>query len=830
MLLFALLSTFSSFQDWQLDHLSRWEHQASLWMTQAESDIYESLEPSDQEKFKGFFVARRIKHPEKWPETGLQLPHFFVPEKFGDIRDALSFALGSPKEISASPHHQGTPAAWVYQDKRFDFKPLGKNKVQLAASSLPAWEHVKKDQILHPNLRYDFRTLTIGRNRLPAELKWQKTSLSGSWRIPRDNATHWRVELEIPQAFLEQFKPKTMGKMQSAIGKQQTMELLVFLKTQNDQPLDQVEPFYIRHDSKRVDFSSTKTLIFETILPPGRYHAELLAYSGFLPWGLRTQTTITTLPSDIPRIGDPIVCPTWQPAELQVTNTDDILAGNILYKTTPTNTQAPTRVLVATSIPDTQLKLHRGNSVPVNLKKLSQDDTWAVFESPQLTPTDSLIALGFTPKSPLVAMSSFGPRPGSKTSAPPVFQQNGSQNYLQLESLDFAPTAELHHLFVNNEAFLASKTGSFPWPALNWDRTAKLRLEYFAENQWQFADFTVSRRNLFQEIQVRPKFLVAGFRDLQGKPSQVPFSVEVEGIPIPPRKTTAFTQVPKLWGIVVSDPLLRSQAWTEIRDSISQWLRENTGENDYIYIVHIATRPQLVLEPTPFKTTVLATLKSLHSKVELENYFTVRYLFQGLTQLPQHQTMPHQVLLLTHQLTEEVSQMETLLPLLRDTGLQLYNLEFPFEFQAESSERIASAKEDPLEGMKAREEDEQRRYGTLRDNIQESRNVKAGWSFVFRTKGQKRDAKEEAIRREAFQRAFNQQLASLTAGMALQSGAGETNQSLFQFLESLSNWQKNLVHISLPLPIVSSEMIQVKPKQGHVASWTLVEWTPQGKP
>jgi len=821
MLLVAFLNLVNLYQGLQLNAIDQWEKHARFWMTKEEVRIYDRLTSAEQEKFKGYFVARRLTDPDTWPSTGLQLPLFYIPKSHNDIRDALVFTLGEPQRVVAGPYHANQPVAWIYPDRRFNFLPEGDQKVRLAKSSETEWEAVKQSLVRHPELRYDFRHLTIGRNRLPAELKWRATTLKGAWRIPGEQGTRWRVTFGIPETFQKQF-------LESGVRTSQTMEMLVFLKNDPSQARDDLESYQIRHDSRRIDFASVSQLTFETSLPPGRFHAEILIYSGFLGIGLRAETVVTTLPDGLPRIGDPIVCESWQAAGIERTETLEILAKDTLYQPTTQARTGPARVLVASRFATARLLLQTSNAPAKPLKLIANSDGWAVFDCPPLGPEDRLIALGQNPGSPIVAFSGRGTAHGLADSEPPKFEQQGHQDYVAIETLQFDNPGKLTLLSVNGEPLLASQNGKFPWPAFDWGGTADIRFDYQRDDRWLHAQYKLGRNQVYQEIRVQPKFVVTGVRDLNGKPAKTPFKIQVEGATIPPEKTTELSAVPKLWGIVVSDPLLKSPAWGQVLDTFQSWLRQEVGEGDLVYIVHIDTRPRLVLSPTKTKPLVQATLNALHSTVELENYFTVRYLFEGLTQLPQHAAMPHQVLLLTHQLTEEVSQMETLLPILRETGLQLYNLEFPFEFQSESEERLENTEADPLLAMKAQHEDDQWRYGPLKNNIQETTPVTAGWKFVFRTRGQKRDAKEDAIRLEAFRRAFNQQLANLTAGMTFKKGSQETQQTMFLFLEQLSAWQDSLVHVRLPLPFVSAEMIKVDAGEGYTAAWTLVSWDPNG--
>ena len=205
---------------------------------------------------------------------------------------------------------------------------------------------------------------------------------------------------------------------------------------------------------------------------------------------------------------------------------------------------------------------------------------------------------------------------------------------------------------------------------------------------------------------------------------------------------------------MVNDAILESQAWLEIRRVLMSWLKNHTSERDQIYVVHISNRPELVVPPTQNKVMVQAGIESLTPKAELENYFTVRYLIDGLTHLPEHQTLPHQVLLITDQLSNELKQLEDLLSTLRRTGLQIYNLEFPYEFTPESEQRFQETRSDPTLAMKVQEDRDQWMRSATRDNFQEERNVQSGFSIPIGGKSQERDAERERILNEAFHEAF----------------------------------------------------------------------------
>ena len=468
-----------------------------------------------------------------------------------------------------------------------------------------------------------------------------------------------------------------------------------------------------------------------------------------------------------------------------------------------------------------------GDGSSTGLAYLFSADGWAVFDLPPQSQTNfRLIALGdadqngFLPFS-LGAAGLAAPAANSK----PAFRQKG-QNYLQQEKLSFGDRGDLQLLFVNELPYMASSSGHFPWTPLDWGKTARLRYEFQDQGKWRSAAYDMQRAGIFEQVSVRPKSLVVGTRVPDGQIKGVEVEVRVEGAVIPPSKATPFTSLPKMWGIVVNDPLLKSKAWNGIRQALLEWLKKNTQSNDLIYVVQISHRPELLVAPTSRKSLIQACLLSLEPSSPRANYFTVRYLVDALTHMKEHGSLPHQALLLTHQLTDEVSQLEDLLPLLRKTGLQIYDLEFPFEFVPETEIPTKPDPDDKLTQMAVAEQIEQRQMLGIRDNFQEDRNVKAGFRIPLGARKAKRMSEEERIKQEAFRASFSKQLASMTAGLAHVSGAGETSQSLHRFLDQLTLWQRNLVHLELPLPYVDEDMIQVKAAPGYSAAWTLVDWKP----
>ena len=276
---------------------------------------------------------------------------------------------------------------------------------------------------------------------------------------------------------------------------------------------------------------------------------------------------------------------------------------------------------------------------------------------------------------------------------------------------------------------------------------------------------------------------------------------------------------------MVNDPLLKSAIWPQARELLLQWLKTHTGPKDLIYIIHNTHRPEMVLEPTTFKPLVQATLSALTPKTNRKNVFTIQYFVDALTHLKHHQTRPHQVIMLTDRLSGEVKQIEDLMPKLRSTGLQLYNLEFPF-LDPEHTETQIGVDNDPLTTMAENAEKDPKNRAGMHDSFMETRSTPPLLSWSFGKKKANRESRQAAILDDAFQQAFNQQLATLTAGIGLASTYGESTQSLHRFFQNLTDWQKSLVHLDIALPYLDADLVRVAAQDGYTAGWTLVEWQP----
>lgn len=794
-----------------------WDQLAEPWMTHGEKALFQTLSDSEKVRFRGWFCARRAKNPDQWSPYGLFLPVFFPKTQFGDIRDQIQALLGEPHKVETSAVNTKLPTVWHYPDYLFRFE-LKDGKITLAEEAVTAWENAKQTLILHPDLRYDFRDHAFGRLRLPENLTYIETTVGHQQIIPESQGGRIRLYIELPDTF----KKAALAQVTSP---KQKFELLLFLKPENGMPIEAADPEFVRHDTAYGNLDQEGPLYFETYLPNGRFQAEFVCYSGFFNVALRGSHTITVAPPDLPRIGQPLITKTREKAGITAAKRNQITVAGYHYTPPerPLTDNSGAFALVRSEEPCQLILQAPGREE--TLTPIEQDGHIKVFKIPDNLHVHRFVAVGGNDPN-LQAVSTIGALNFPDHDLLRLDQVD-SASYLKLEELTVSGVQGPVTLFVNGVGYARSAVGRFPWPAFDWGETASLSFEYKHQGQTHRQTFTLPRGGVFQNLQVRSRHLLVGTLNQVDIPEASPFEILVEDQVVPPQSVTPIKDLPKLWGVVVNDPLLSSTEWPEIRAKMQRYLKKLFHSGDQVYIVQISTRPQLILPPTRNKAAVSAVFESLRPVDTRENAFTVRYLLDALTHLPQHGTLPHQVILLTHRLTEDTEQMETLLPYLRRTGLQLYNFEFPFAFQEETESRFQKLEEDPLVTMKVRDEADRRTYGALRDNFQEDSNVTAGYSIRFkkRKKEAEREAKNQALVEEAFIRAFNRQVAALTAGLSPKEDYGKSAQTLEAFLDQLLMWQDQLQHVELNLPYIDPSMIAVRTQPGHTGSWTLVPWS-----
>lgn len=800
-----------------------WETLARPWMTDAEAAIYDNLDSQrDRHRFQGIFVARRLETPQKWPKAGLFLPEFFVKKVHGDIRDYVAHALGQPDRTEPHPLNPNLPKSWHYPGTSIHFQPDRDNKVKLDPNSADDWNAIKDRYIKKPSLRYTFRLQSFGRTRLPDEITWLPTRLSRYWLMPQANGAKLVLEVPITDRFreyMDDFKGDP----------NQHMELLVFLKQNNDDTWNDVDNQRIRHASISANLKQDRTLVFETNLPTGYHLAEFRLYSGFLPFGMKASEKLLVLPNSWPRLGTPILTQDWFAAAPMVPNENPLFLINGVHYRPMSNydSNKPLRLLVPGVYDEQQLLVFDSAGKQQKFKPAFSVSGWTAYDLPKVLNMAGYLAMGRNSGSPNWALA--GNAKAFKSKVTDIqFKQQANSNYLLLDQLNFTlpEGQDTAYLFFHEKPVLATSQNNLDWLTLNWGQRLDLRIAYPQNQGFAYRDFYMQRTRVFQELQVTPKYVVAGTRKLGDIPKAVDFSIVLEGQPVPAAARTPYKDLDKLWGIVVNDALLKSPAWPRIRATLLDWLKQHLREGDLTYIVHISDRPKLLLAPTPHKPMVQATLEALNPSTQAENYFTLDYLINALTHLREHGTRPHQVMMLTNQLTDELVQMERLLPRLRELGLQLYNIEFPYAFTPDSQEeRDLETPVYVAEVMEPRDPSPERLI--TRDHQQDTSNVRAGWSIRFGTRKAEKLTKEEQLRKEAFVNAFNTQLATRTAGITQRAGFGETRQSMHSFLDKLAQWQETLVHVKLPVPYLDESMIGFVVPEGYDVAWTLVDWQPK---
>jgi len=792
-----------------------WVTLARPWMTVEETALYDSLDPIQQERFRGWFVARRLQEPDRWPETGTHLPEFFCAKPHGDIRDQIIHALGEPEKIEPMVQSPTLPGRLIYPDHSFGLVPEGGGKVALAPSSRAEWDKVLESRIRHPELKYDFSRNGFGRTRLPETMTWQDVTLDHLWWTPETDGGLVRMTLEVPETW-------RLKVMDESNRRELSMELLVQLYGPGQsEPIE--EPW---HAATPFEVGEDRRLHFRLHLPAGAYDAELMVYSGYHQTGLKTRTSISIRPDSLPRVSDPILSQTYVASGIDAAPIDRIDTGGFSYKPSKRyRAGLGARVLVNSPFEDTQLRIQKALEQPKALERVARDGDWFVFNLPPQKEPFRLISLGFPNLGATVALGAWGESFGTKDLT--GFAQNGATNYLSLEGLEIDQDAPLSLLFVNGEALAASKDGTYPWPAQDWGELADLRFEYARAGAWRFAPYQIRRNAVFQRVRVKPRFLVAGTRSERGLIREEPLEVTVLDQPVEVVRRTPLRKVPKLWGVVVNDPMLRTPAWPRVRDRLLGWLKEFSGEGDLVYLVQNAERPELVVAPTSVKATFEAALEALEPRSPQESWFSAPYLIEALTHLREHETMPHQVIFLTDRLTDQTSQMEELLLGLRGTGLQVYNLELPYLEPPRPEETLAAQKMSNYDRMKTEAEEDTEYRQAMRDDFMEKRGTPSLLSFRFGGKKRRESTREEAIRLEAFYNAFNTQLGTLTAGMGMVVEKGEISDATARFFDAMSRWQDCLVHLELNVPFIEPDMVEVRGEGGAVASWTLVEWKPK---
>ena len=286
-----------------------------------------------------------------------------------------------------------------------------------------------------------------------------------------------------------------------------------------------------RHGSQEVDLLAENSVTFQVHLPPGFFAAEFLTYSGFFETGLRATKTLAVKPPELPRIGDPIITQQWLKAGLTDPSTELISVGENAYLPAQTyRPNMPARVLVYSRHRETQVHIQGRSPLPRPLSLLESEGPWRVYEMPPQTGDYRIISLGFSGSGNAIALGATGTFQGSTDLT--GFAQNDTPNYLAWDHLAIQPQSDMVLAFVNGVPLAASTSGRFPWPSLDWGGLAKLRFEYAKQGSWFAANYDIRRNAVFEEVRVKPQFIVAGTKTREGSPKTVPLEISVVGQPV----------------------------------------------------------------------------------------------------------------------------------------------------------------------------------------------------------------------------------------------------------------------------------------------------------
>lgn len=807
-------------QDLSFDRKLSWEDAAAPWMTAEEARLYAQLDDVDKARFRGAFTARRQEDPSVWTGAGIFLPELMSKRSFGDIRDQLRFALGEPDSTEPLLQNPKLPGLWVFGDKRFTFAPAEGGKVRLTRASEPVWEAVKQSRIKQPDIKYRLGYNNFGRTRLLDDKVWVDTQVKHSWWTPDPSGALVHLEVQIPPAFREALRTQTYTRPTL------DLELLVKPEAPGGGVLLGTDDQVFHAGARYV--IGEPSVHFQIHLPHGYYQTQLQIYSGRFETAMNAPLKLNIRPDSLPVISDPIVSYEYRKAPITHAPSHLIEHKGTLY--TPSRelrSDVPGRVLVFSPHERTTCLVQNASTPGMALRLVERGDGVFVFELPAQKGEYRLMSIGVPADGgDLMALGAVGPAFGRQDLIP--FTQNGAANYLALETLDVKSPGPETFLFVNGAALAATKGGSFPWPAVDWGELADVRFEYQKGSTWFGADYQLRRNTVFQRLQVKPRYLVAAGRDAAGRPMASTMTVSLVGQPAKIITSTPIKDMPRVFGLVFNDTLLRAPVWPRVREALVDWMKEQLLPEDMVYIVQSSERPELILPPTTHKALVLSELKALKARAEMQNYFTVDYLIDAIMQMPLHDKRPHQVLMFTNRLTDEINQMENLIPRLRATGLQLYNLEFPSIEDLAADEDLKAVKRKPMQIMRDEAEADERNNMNMRDNFMETRSTPGLLKWQFGNKKADRQNREDRIRLEAFHNSFNQQLASLTAGMAVAVGKGEESTALKRFFSDLTLWQESLVHLQLNAPYMEADMVDVRAGEGVIPSWTLVSWRPDG--
>lgn len=783
-------------------NMQAWDDLARPWMTDAESSLFDALSDHERLKFRGTFVARRQERPQLWSEQGLFLPSFFCERRFNDVRDFIAYALGEPKQVVVNPTNPSVPSEWHFADYDFHFVPIARKRVTLTERGVQEWNRLKQRLILHPEILYSFAATPFGRTRLPDNITWFETQIVSYYLDPDPRGELLRVVVALSPSFQEALRSKGSDD-------EHVLELLIELDRGTGEP-------ELRHDASLVRVLSDRVAVFEAHLPSGHFDAKFSIYSGFLPVGLTANTSLFVPPSEFPRISSPIIAQQWAQEGLIQPGKNELIIGGFRYRwDQPYDPSQRAMVLVhATELP-AEVLIMRGKNQISPLEYINREGSWYLFELPPQPEPFRLIARTVADDQGLMGFRTFPPEWHHQEASMTAEFTPETDNYLELESLSFGFKSDPVYVTVANHPYLAVKGQSVPWLPFDWGVAAKVVVAGQVEGFWQQQQTVLRRSDVFTEISVRNQHLVVGARSIAGDVLSAPLP-KVAGKQLKGLQQTPVKQLNQVWGLVFKDQVLESDFWPFVREELVRWLRENLKPDDLVYIVQISDRPMMVLPPTNRRAELAATLRSLQPSSTRQTSIDLRYLIDAITHLEYHTTRPHQVVLMTPAISDDIAHPETFLLELRQAGLQIYNLEFLDPRSPTTSPKIADY------AMKMDEMEPE--TGAFRDNFSEERNTKAGFRIPLGEGKRQKARQQQAVKEEAAREAFSRQVELRTAGLSMSSQQGQERRVLTEFMRQMTQWYGALTYVELPVN-ASIDDVQFDQLSDVDVYWTTVDWS-----
>lgn len=854
MLLLCALFLFQNIADLELKDSRPWSELSMPWMTAAERRLFESLSLFEQQKFQGFFVARRLSNPLQWPKTGLFLPLFFARTTHGDIRDQLIRLLGPP--LAEEPGPGGLPQRWSYPAEAFDFEWSAGGILRLTPPSQRLWEHHLETLVIRPEIRYDFRSPSFFYAPPPADLEWFETEIP-AWRLLLDEQDY-RVLVTAPA--LSTFgKPTVEGDI--------ALQLQLVIETSAGETI-------IRQGVDRLA-PGEETAYFLLALPSGFHRARLRFYSGLLPRGYQAQVPLFIPPKNFPRISSPLLFQSEQSANIELPAAEGIFLGDTFYQLhAGYQPGQAASVLVQADLDEVHLlKIDRDGNFE-RLERLEQARDLSRFALPPMNGPFKLLAYASEVGEIRLPFSTWVYGDGFSFQPDPSFQINDrGQDYIVLDSLKVTSPGLPVFAYAGGFPYLGSASGSWPWTPYDWGPSLELAFEYESGGAWRSSSLQLPRSESYSELRISHPHILLGMRDASGAviPPE-PLVHDALGSRVP-YETSSIESFPTLTGVLVTDTLARSGAWTPLRQRLISWLKSHTAAKDALYVIHASAHPMLVQPPTQQKAVIEATLRALPHLIpgdmpplavrqerswsrqavrrlgqlvtegrgqptgsmvsppnikilERRGTFGLDQFIDGLMNLGRNHEGPHRVFVLTTQLQSEKQTTHLFLDGLREAGMQFFVVEMPWAQAMATTTYTQPLSDRGRDGLKFPVEPHIP-HDNLKgfDNIPGLAEPNNANLLGFKWGNKKGKAYNKAKHRIelAFMEGLLLQTALRSAGIGLLAAGG--SQELNRYFAEIEYWQRNLVHIVVPTgydPI----QLSISGADGAYPFWVLVPWGP----